>query len=377
MKVRIEIDTKTFVRFWLVVIGFLFVILAAYMARTALIILASAGFLALALSGPVGYLTRYIPGRSRIGASAVAFISVVLFLGMVIFLVVPPITEQTVKFINNAPQLVETVSDKSDGIAKLIDQYHLQPQIDKAIASAKNSTDNWVSDIGRNTVSGIGSLFGAIAATFLALVLAFLMLIEAPGWLKRIWSVYDDKETMEDHRKLASRMHHVVSGYVTGQLAVSGIGALCAGAAVFLLSLFIDAVPGNLALPTIAIAFTLSLIPMFGATIAGILVSILLAFNSITAGIIFAVYFIIYQQIENNFISPVIQSKYVKLSPLAILTAVTVGLYLFGLAGGIISIPIAGCIKVLIETHLEKTKKSAKASHKPMAKLVKKLQTEA
>lgn len=377
MKVRIEIDTKTFVRFWLVVIGFLFVILAAYMARTALIILAAAAFLALALSGPVNYLTRYIPGRSRVGASAVAFSAVVLFIGMVIFLVVPPITEQTVKFINNAPEMVEAVSERSSGAAELIDKYHLQPQIDSAIASAKDSTNRWVGDIGRNTVSGISSLFGAIAATFLALVLAFLMLIEGPGWLKRIWSVYEDNETMTVHRDLASRMHHVVSGYVTGQLAVSGIGALCSGAVVFLLSLFVESVPGNLALPTIAIAFTLSLIPMFGATIAGILVSILLAFNSVTAGIIFAVFFIIYQQVENNFISPVIQSKYVKLSPLAVLAAVTIGLYLFGLAGGIISIPIAGCIKVLIESHLEKSKRVRKKNDRPMTKLVKKLQHEA
>ena len=377
MKVRIEIDTKTFVRFWLVVIGFLFVILAAYMARTALIILAAAAFLALALSGPVNYLTRYIPGRSRVGASAVAFSAVVLFIGMVIFLVVPPITEQTVKFINNAPEMVEAVSERSSGAAELIDKYHLQPQIDSAIASAKDSTNRWVGDIGRNTVSGISSLFGAIAATFLALVLAFLMLIEGPGWLKRIWSVYEDSETMTVHRDLASRMHHVVSGYVTGQLAVSGIGALCSGAVVFLLSLFVESVPGNLALPTIAIAFTLSLIPMFGATIAGILVSILLAFNSVTAGIIFAVFFIIYQQVENNFISPVIQSKYVKLSPLAVLAAVTIGLYLFGLAGGIISIPIAGCIKVLIESHLEKSKIVRKKNDRPMTKLVKKLQHEA
>lgn len=346
------------------------------MARTALVILAAAGFLALALSGPVNYLTRYIPGRSRVGASAVAFSAVVLFIGMVIFLVVPPITEQTVKVINNAPEMVEAVSDRSSGAAAFIDKYHLQPQIDNAIASARASTDRWVGDLGRNTVSGISSLFGAVAATFLALVLAFLMLIEGPGWLRRIWSIYEDQETMEAHRNLATRMHHVVSGYVTGQLAVSGIGAVCSGAVVFLLSLFIDSVPGNLALPTIAIAFTLSLIPMFGATIAGLLVSILLAFNSVTAGVIFAIYFIIYQQIENNFISPVIQSKYVKLSPLAVLAAVTIGLYLFGLAGGIISIPIAGCIKVLIESHLDKNKKSRKRSDKPVARLVKKLQSE-
>ena len=154
----------------------------------------------------------------------------------------------------------------------------------------------------------------------------------------------------------------------------SGIGALCSGAVVFLLSLFIETVPANLSLPTIAITFVFSLIPMFGATIAGVLIALLLAFNSLTAGIIFAIFFVVYQQIENNFVSPAVQSKYVELSPLAVLAAVTIGLYLFGLAGGIISIPIAGCVKVLIEAHLEHSKKMRKRHDRPVAKLVKKLQ---
>jgi len=135
-------------------------------------------------------------------------------------------------------------------------------------------------------------------------------------------------------------------------------------------------VPSNLALPTVAIAFTLSLIPMFGATIAGVLIALLLAFNDVTAGIIFAGYFIIYQQIENNFISPTIQSRKVELSALAVLASVTIGLYVFGLAGGIISIPIAGCLKVLLEDYLERAKKNRAESKKPLNKLVKKLQGE-
>lgn len=162
-------------------------------------------------------------------------------------------------------------------------------------------------------------------------------------------------------------MKLVVSSYVSGQLTVSGIGSFAAGATVFILSLFIPEVPGNLALPTIAICFILSLIPMFGATIAGIIVSLLLFFNSIPAAAIFAVYFIIYQQIENNIISPRIQSKRIELSPLIILSAVTAGLYIFGIAGGIISIPIAGCVKVLVESYLE-SKSKAESKPKLVAK---------
>ena len=141
--------------------------------------------------------------------------------------------------------------------------------------------------------------------------------------------------------------------------------------------MFIPSVPGNLALPTVAIAFTLSLIPMFGATIGGVIVALLLVFNNLTAGIIFAVYFIVYQQIENNFISPTIQSRKLELSALTVLASVTIGLYVFGLAGGIISIPIAGCVKVLLDEYLERAKENRSKSERPIAKIVNKLRNEA
>ena len=116
---------------------------------------------------------------------------------------------------------------------------------------------------------------------------------------------------------------------------------MCAGITVFIMS-FIWPLPASLAFPTVAIVFTLSLVPMFGATLAGIAIAIVLALNSIAAAIVFSIYFIIYQQVENNFISPQIQSRTIKLSALAVLIAVTVGTYVFGLLGGIISIPMLG-----------------------------------
>lgn len=377
MKVRIEIDTKTFVRFWLVVIGFAGVILALYSARTALIILGTSLFLALALNGPVSRLAKHLPDRSRTLSTAISFFAVVLFLGAVIFLVIPPIVQQTVKFIDSAPEMVRTLSAQWQGFGDVVERYHIQPQVDQAVASMQADAARWVAGFGKNFVSGIGSAFSLFAASLLVLVLTFLMLVEGPQWMKRIWGLYRDEKRLKHHKHIVSRMRQVVSGYVSGQLTVSGIGALCAGATVFVLAQFFHEVPANLALPTIAICFVLSLIPMFGATIAGVIVSVLLAFNSLPAAIIFIIYFIVYQQLENNIISPRIQSKRIELSPLAVLAAVTVGLYVFGIAGGIISIPIAGCIKVLVEAYLERTREARKEEHtkeKPFAKLVKKSQ---
>lgn len=376
MKVRIEIDTKTFVRFWLVVIGFIFALLAIYSARTALIILGAALFLAIALNGPVSRLANILPGKSRVGGTAIAYVIVVAVLGSFIFLVVPPIVQQSVKFAETVPSLIDSATEQWHVAHDFIERYHLEPQVNEAVNTIKQNTAGWAANAGSNVVSGLGSVFSILTSTFLTLVLSFLMLIEGPTWLKRIWGVYNDQDRMEYHKRLVTRMHRVVTGYITGQLTVSAIGASFAGLTVFILHFIFPAIPANLALPTVAIAFVLSLIPMFGATIGGILVTALLAFNDITAAVVFVVYFVVYQQIENNFISPTIQSKAVELSALAVLASVTIGLYMFGIAGGIISIPIAGCIKVLLEDYLERAKQNRKKSEKPLHKLVKKLQND-
>ncbi len=373
MKVRIEIETRTFVRFWLVVAGFALAVLLIFAARQALIIIGAAFFLALALNRPVNALANILPGKSRIGGTAIAYFAVVAVLSAFVAFVVPPVIEQTAKVAESVPGLVDQAQVQWKGLSEVIQHYGMQDQVDRAVESVKDNATQWAANIGINVVSSVGSLFSFLAATFLVLVLSFLMLIEGPRWLRSIWSVYNDKKRMEHHRNVAQRMYGVVTGYVTGQLAVSGIGAFFTAVMVFGLS-WVFNVPHNLALPAAALAFILTLIPMFGSTIAGILISVLIAFNDVTAAIIFAVYFIVYQQIENNFISPVIQAKTVELSALAVLGSVTIGLYLFGIAGGIISIPIAGCIKVLLEDYLDRSRREHKRNEKPLRKLVEKIQ---
>ncbi|MDQ5932655.1 MAG: hypothetical protein QG649_740 [Patescibacteria group bacterium] len=371
MKVMIDSSTRVFVRFWLVPVGLLVAAMAVYSARTALIILGTALFLALALNAPVTRLARRLPGNSRGLSTAIAYIVVIALIGAFAFLAVPPIIEQTAKFIQTVPQLVDTARDQWKGLNGLIDKYNMHSQVDQATASLQQSASGWASSFGSNVLSGIGSVFGFMTASILVLVLSFLMLIEGPGLMRKFWGLYSDPDKRDLHYSVVNRMHAVVSGYVTGQLTVSGLGAVSAGLMVFILSFFFN-IPSNLAVPAAAITFILSLIPMFGATIGGILITSLLAFNDVGAAIIYAIFFVVYQQVENNYISPTIQSKRLELSALAILASVTIGLYLFGIAGGIISIPIAGCIKVLLDTYLESAKRERmKKSKNPITKLTK------
>jgi predicted PurR-regulated permease PerM len=370
MKQLIDIDTKTFVRFWLVVIGFGLAALAIYNALGALIILGTALFLALALNIPVSKISRRLPGKSRVAATAISYVAVLVFLGAIIFLVIPPIVQQTAKFAQNIPSYVDTASSQWHGLKGFIDQYNLQPQVDQAVQSLKSSTSSWAGNVGQTVISGVGSLFTFLASLLLVLVLAFLMLIEGPAWMKRIWGLYENRGRMEIHKRIVSRIYGVVAGYVSGQLTVSTLAATFSGLAVFVISLVFGNVPINLALPAAAITFLLSLIPMFGSTIGGILIALLLSFNSVPAGITYFIYFVVYQQIENNFLSPHIQSRKIDLSALAILASITIGLYIFGLAGGIIAIPIAGSLRVLLDEYLIYAKKKREASAGKSAKSI-------
>lgn len=372
MKVRIDIDTKTFVRFWLVVIGFALAFLLLYSARTAFIIIGVSLFLALALSPPVNKLASVLPGKSRLGGTALAYIAVVVVLGGFIFMVVPPIVEQTARFVQTIPSAVETATQQWSGLDDAIENYGIRDQVDQALASVEESASSWAANIGSTVITGAGSLVMFLTASLITLVMTFFMLVEGPAWMRRIWKVYTDKDRMKHHKDVATKMYKVVSGYVNGQLLVAAIAGAASSAVIFLLSLIFD-LPANLAIPVAAIVFIGSLIPMFGATIAGIIVTALLAFNDLTVAAVFLVYFVIYQQVENNLITTVIQSKTLDLSPLVVLVSVTIGTYLMGIAGGIISIPIAGCIKVLIEDYLEHAHKKRHESDKPLARLVKKI----
>lgn len=373
MNVKIEIDTKTFVRFWLVVIGFVVAAFVIYSARTALIIIGSAIFLAITLSMPVNKLVKVLPSRSRVLSTALSYVAVVLAIGAFVLLAVPPIIQQTAKLAQTVPSLVDTATTQYSGINKFIEKNNLQDQFDEVVTSIKDSAVNFAQDLGSNVIGGIGSLLSLIVSGIMVFVLTFLILVEGPTWLGRLWSAFSDQNQMESARNILTRMYNVVTSYVSGQLVVSSIAGLVAGIMVLILS-FLFSVPINLAIPSVAIVFVFSLIPMFGSTIGAVIITTVLALNDFKAALIFLGLFVIYQQIEGNFISPKIQSKKIDLSALAILIAVVIGVYLFGIAGGIISIPIAGCIKVLADDYFMRVKKS-RVSNKKNSDLINAIST--
>ena len=289
MKVRIEIDTKTFVRFWLVVMGFGLAGLAIYSAKDALVLLGISLFLALALNRPVAAIAKKLPGKSRLGGTALAYTTLVLLLGCVIWFVIPPIVQQSAKFVESIPSIIDQASSQWRGVNDFIDKNNLRPQVDSMMENIKQQSSSWATSVGTNLLSSVGSLASFLGSLFLVLVLSFLMLLEGPTWVKRLWGLYNDEEKMERHKKLVGRMYNVVTGYVSGQLTVSGIDAILSGFVVFVLSLTFPVKNSKLAMLTVRATCVLTLIPMFGATIAGALISLVLFFNNMTAGVIYAI----------------------------------------------------------------------------------------
>lgn len=357
---KVNVDTRTFVRFWLVLIAFAIAILLIYWAKSALVLLGVSLFLALALNFPVSMIAKRLPGRSRALASAIAYVFVVVFLGVIIFAIIPPIVSQSVSFAKTVPGLVERLGSQTGPINDVINNYGLRDQFNNAVKSLQNNVGAISASVGTNLLNGAGSVVHALVNTLLVLIFTFFMLIEGPIWMQKLWSMYRNPERLERHKKLSRKLYGVVKGYVNGQITVAGIAAIVSTIFVFILALIVG-IPPYLALTVAAIIFLFELIPMFGATIGAFVAGIVLLLNSWVAALIFVAFYIIYQQFENAVVSPKVQGKAVEISGLTVLASVTIGVTLFGVLGGLIAIPIAGIVRVLILDRMEKSTRTRQA----------------
>ena len=359
MKVKIEIDTKTLIRFWLVIFGFIIFAGLIWVSKDVLIMIIIAAFLALALNDPVARITKILPGsnKNRVAATAVAYLTIVLILGALISLLTPIIADQVKHFSKDLPQIVKNYTGEESGVRRFIVENHLEGMISQAVDSITRSINSSVSKLGDFFFGSIASIVGWLISLFMILAMAFLMLVEGPDLIDKIFKVfYTDKTLEKDHRRILSRMYGTVSGYVSSIVTICSISATCGSIATAILSL-IFRLPIALVPPIAVLLFIFGMIPMVGATIAGLLSAIILGLNAPTAGLFFLIYFLIYQQVENNVISPMIQARNNQLSALIIFVALTIGVYAFGLLGALLAIPLAACIKILVQEQLKSRKR--------------------
>lgn len=297
-------------------------------------------FLAMALNPAVSWISRQLKIKSRAAATGIAYVSVLLVLSIFILAVVPPLFRQTRDFVSNLPTTIESVQDKETGIGRFVNKYGLQDTVDSVATNLRTRLKASPQPV-LSTASRIGSGLVSIIAI---LVMTFMMLVEGPMWFETVLRLQPPKKR-EHRRKLAQQMYGVVTSYVNGQLIIAGIAALFALAAMMIASSIFGESINAIGLAGI-IALT-GLIPMIGNTLGAVIVVVVCALTSFPLAITMAIFFLVYQQIENVTIQPYIQSRKNELTPLLVFIAALCGIGLGGLIGGFVAIPLAACIRIL------------------------------
>lgn len=341
--VNFNITNRTVIRVLLLVILSMIGLAALRQAAHALVLIFTGFFLALALNGPVHWTASRLPGKrkgSRAAATAISFFVVVALLVGFLALIVPPLVRQSSSFISAVPGIVQDVQDQDTPAGRFVQKYHLQDQVDKL----SDQLGDRLGNIGGTAVSSIKTLGSSVFTVLTILVLTFMMLIEGPRWLRFFRDLIPDEHHARTDR-LALDMYKVIKGYVNGQVVLAALAA-----AMLLPALIILGVSYPAAL--VVVVFICGLIPLIGHTIGAVIVTTVALFSSLPAAIIILAYYILYQQIENYIIQPRIQANSTNMSPLLVFMAVIVGVNFGGLFGGLVAIPVMGCIRIVVLDYL-------------------------
>ena len=359
----VEIETKTFIRFWLVIFGFGFILWFIVRAQEALVMIGIAGLLALAIHPLASKVDRLIGRKSQNNLSSVlAYLIVLLVIASVVAVIAPVIVSEFSKFLTALPDTIKN-ADLS-GLNEFAKNFGIDNLSAEISRSVEDFSHSFLSGLGDGVVSGISALGGIIGKAGITLVLSLFFLIEGPDLFEHLWTVLGAKKNAKDlkeekdsdirfateARVVISKMAKVVSTFVSKQVAIALLDGAVVAASVATLC-FIFGRDAYIALPMGMISMTFYLIPMFGQVIGASLVTLILAITNPLMAVIWLAFYIVYGFIEVNAIAPKIQGNALKLRPIVILIAMIIGTYMFGLIGAIIAIPIAGCIKVLLEEY--------------------------
>ena len=314
-----------------------------YRLRTLVLLIIVAGFVALLLNPLVVLLQRWVPRRG-FAVTIVTFAAFVV-LAILAYEFGNPLVNGITDLAGKLPGYVTSAQHGTGWIGHLATKYHLQSWVKtnapKLVIYAE-SLSKPVLTVGKGAISLLIELFTIF-------VLVLLLQLEAPKM--RTWLLAQMRpERAATVTRIGSEVSQSVTGYMLGNFLTS----LIAGTVVFV-TLLIVGVPFPL-LWGLWVALV-DFLPMIGGALAGI-PTVLFAFFSrgLTAGIVTLVVFLVYTQIENHVLNPVIMSKTVRINPLLVLMAVLVGAELGNLVGGLfgafvaalLAIPLAGALQVLV-----------------------------
>jgi len=291
-----------------------------------------AAFLAVALNPAVEALTRRGVGRGP--ASAIVFVVTLLVMVGIGFLVIPPLIDQIRDFVNAVPNLVEDVTKGRGRLGFLERDYHLVERVREAVETKGLGSLLGVTQPAVAVAKGVvTAVVGIVTVAFLT----FFMLLEGPRTVERFLDALP-AETSKRWRRVGGEIYRTIGGYVTGNLLISLIAGVASAIMLF-------AVGSSYAVALGLVVAIFDLVPLAGATIAAVLVTLVVVVElGWIQAVIVAVFFVVYQQLENHVLQPLVYGRTVQLSPLTVLIAILIGAELAGVLGALAAIPVTGSL---------------------------------
>jgi predicted PurR-regulated permease PerM len=343
VRIRPTIDTKSAIRAVGVLLAAVAGVYIVYLLRKPLSWLFIAGFIAIAVAGPVNVLARRI---KRGLAIAIVYVGIMLVPVGLLALLVPPIIDQVDTLVNDAPQYADDVTEfvnDNERLRGLNEDYDITTKLEEEAAKLPGKVGDAAGVLADIGIGLVNSIFAGVTI----LILSIFMVGAGPRWRRTFIKVQaHDPERAEAWNRMFDRIGAAVGNYVLGAL----VQATIAGVSAYIVLLAIGA-PSPAALAVVV--FLLDLIPLIGATIGAVVVGLVTLFGDLPLDpIIWTIYSVIYQQIENNVIQPRIQARAVQLEPFLVIVSVLFGSALFGLAGALLAIPVAASIQIAVREYL-------------------------
>jgi predicted PurR-regulated permease PerM len=342
-----DISNQTIVRILLIILAFVGGIFLVVTLRQQLLWIGISFFFALALEPPVNWISKRLPKQSRGLAVFLVVASTISAIAYLISIIGPPIIKQFTEMVVNLPSYYQNFINDNN----FLSNYLRTVDVPKNLSVNGQSIANFFASTGGGVSRVFSNVFSSIFAFLSILVFTFFMVLEWPKWHEVFWR-YQEPKKRRHRKKLYASMQKTVSGYIGGNLLTSLIAGVVA---VIFFAIFKN--PYAIALGFMVAIF--DLIPMFGALIAAIIaVSVVLVYGGVSQAIITAVFFLVYQQIENNVLQPYVFSKTVNISPLLAGIAALFGAALAGLIGALVAIPIAASLQILVRDYLDRKYKN-------------------
>jgi predicted PurR-regulated permease PerM len=327
---QISITFKTL----LLLVALFFFTWAVISIRETLLVVAVGVFLGLVFERPVRLVQRKT-GLKRGMAATVTVLGALLVVTLLVLVLAIPILQSMQDFLKGLPDLVDKLRNSSE-----LDSVG-DTSAAGSVQSGAQSVANAVPDALSGLVGFAGSVFAAFVDVFLITFICLFFICEVDDLKKALAGVLP-KGQEQLWLPMWDRITEMVSRWAIGVLVIATIAGTVQGGTAWLLG-------SSYALALGLIAGFLDMIPNIGATIAGfILCIVLFAEEGLTAAVIMLVVVLVYQQVENNLLTPTIQGRAVSLSAFFIIVAVACFGALLGVIGALIAVPLAAMIQIIL-----------------------------